>query len=140
MDYQDGTFGRRKQRINDFGMTTMDVVATLSDGNPGAVDVLCRLLNEGPTIDPDCALGGLANLLDLDSHGIYGSRIWMFYKNVCKQDLIRMVGLLRAVQLGLLEGHKLHSAIDNYGVGLDIPALIAQVKERLPRFAHQNKQ
>ncbi|MFZ2950919.1 MAG: hypothetical protein WA003_15700 [Desulfuromonadaceae bacterium] len=64
----------RKDRI-ELTDTPMPMIMKMSDGNPGAVNVLCRMLKEGEAIDRDSALGGYGALLGMDTHGIYGSRI-----------------------------------------------------------------
>lgn len=118
-------------------MSMMDVMMCMSDGNPGAMSVLIRLLKEAQLIDPQDVFGGLGTIMSLDTHGIYGPRIWMFYKDVCKQDLMSMIAVLRADQLGQLAGcsdKAIDHAIDNYGAGLDIPAIIEAVKKQLVEF------
>lgn len=111
----------------------LDAVVALAEGNPGAVTVMGDMLRDGGRIDPD-SFGGYANILDLDSYGIYGSRIWMLFKDVCRQSLPRTIAILRAVQLGYLDEKTLNHAIDNRGEGLDVEAMVAKVKERLPNF------
>jgi len=116
----------------------MDVVQKLAEGNPGAITVCMRILQETPQVDPDCGAGFLP-LLHLDSQRIYGSRIWMLYKDVCKQDIVSTLGMIRAVQLGYLPETELNHAIDNYGrkldgSNLDVEGLLAEVKTRLPNF------
>jgi hypothetical protein len=120
--------------------TPMDVIVKMSEGNPGAMTVLINLFKEGGEIDPDAAFGGLASVLDLDSHGIYGSRIWCLFKDVCGQDLTATVGVLRGCQLGLLPEADLLRAIDNYGQGIDVEDILEQVRERLPNFGGQQNQ
>ena len=115
--------------------TPQDMIIKLSEGNPGAMTICTRLLNEGAKIDPDSALGGYSNLLDLDTLNIYGGRIWMLYKDVCKEDIVKTVAMLRANQLGILQKDKLIHAIDNYGNGINVDELHTQVKDRLPSFA-----
>lgn len=115
-------------------MSMMDVVAELSEGVPGALVVCMRMLKDGDTIDPDNMLGGVGSLLSLDSQGIYGSRIWMLYKDVCGEDLTKTIALLRATQLGFVSDTDLDHAVDNRGAGVDVDALYAQVQERLPAF------
>lgn len=114
--------------------STITATTKLSEGNPGAVTVCIKLLKEGGEIDPDNLLGGLGCLLSLDSHAIYGASIWMLYKDVCGEDTVKVVALLRAVQLGILEEDKLIYAIGNYGEGIDVDNLYTLVKERLPTF------
>ena len=114
--------------------STMEVVKKISEGNPGAASVCIKLLQQGATVDPDGMFGGLGCLLSLDSHAIYGASVWMLYKDVCKEDLVKTIAVLRAVQLGLLDENKLIHAIGNYGKGIDVNATYDQVKERLPNF------
>ena len=111
-----------------------DILVKLSKGNPGAISVLTQMIKHTTTIDPDAAMGPLAHLLNLDSFSIYGPRIWMLYKDVCKQDLATMLAVLRAVQLGKLSRGTMNHAIDNYGEGMDIVSVIDIVKKELPNF------
>lgn len=115
--------------------TMMDSVVKLSEGNPGAMTVCVRLLNEGSDIDPYGVFGGFGILLILDTYNIYGPRIWMLFKDVCKQDLVKTIAALRTCQMGLFPIEKLQYAIDNYGDGVNIDELYRMVKGRLPRFA-----
>jgi hypothetical protein len=106
----------------------------LSQGNPGAVTVIVLLLEHAGYIDKDSALGGIGSLLQLDQLGIYGSRIWMLYSDVCNRSLPKMVALLRAVQLGILDSAALQRGIDSYGKGLDADRLLEMVKKELKGF------
>jgi len=127
-----------EQRIKDLSMSLLDVMVIMSDRNPGAVTVMIEMMDKTDAIDPDAVLGGLGSIVSLDTHSIYGPRIWMFYKDVCKQNMNTMLGLLRAAQLGFLSENKLNHGIDYYGDGLDIPDLLAQVKKQLPKFVLGN--
>jgi hypothetical protein len=109
-------------------------VFKMSEGNPGALTVLMRTLKESSAIDPDSFMGELTGLLSLDEEGIYGSRIWMFFKDVSGSSLETMLGLLRCVQLGFLSSESLQHAIDNHGEGIDVDDLIATLHKRLPAF------
>jgi hypothetical protein len=118
-------------------MTPFEALFVVVEGNPGALSVCMDLLQHAQAIDPDAALGGLGTLLTFDEERIYGSRIWMFFKDVCGGDIGKMLAVLRADQLGQLAGvtrEKISHAIDNRGVGLDVDAAVAAVKERLPDF------
>lgn len=113
----------------------MSAMMKMADGNPGAITVLLKLLEQGEAIDPDAAFGGFANIMSLDTHDIYGSEIWMFYKDLCDQDLINMIGLMRAVQLGFLSESALRSAIQQGAPSADwITEHVAKVREYLPNF------
>ena len=111
----------------------MDVIVELSEGNPGAAVVLGHILNTTKVIDPDNALGGLGVLLRLDSLEIYGPRIWMLYKDVCKEDIAKFLAVIRAEQLGQLFHEHLNEAIDGKHV-LDVGKIVTNVRNELPNF------
>ena len=117
----------------------MDVFKRMSEGNPGALTVMAEMLEKGASIDPQGFMGGLGAILSLDTHGIYGSRIWMLYKDVCNQSIISTLAILRACQLGFLRESDMIHAIDNYGAGIDMDALVKQVKQRLEKFAKEGE-
>jgi len=123
--------GSKRLELTD---TTQQAVFKLGEGNPGALRVCCDLLTHGAKIDPQNALGGVGSLLQLDSCGIYGPRIWMLYKDVCGENLYHMVAVLRGWQLGIVGQEELDHAIDNYSDGLDVQARAQAVKERLPQL------
>ena len=114
-------------------------IQKISEGNPGAVSVCTMMLKECPKIDPDIVFGGLGCLLSLDSHAIYGASVWMLYKDVCGEDIVKTLAVLRAVQLGLMEEEKLIYAIGNYGKGIDVNHIYDLVKEKLPNFNNTNE-
>jgi hypothetical protein len=124
----------QKPRINLMD-SVADVVFKMSDGNPGAVNVLVRLLKDGAAIDPDDFVGGLGVILSLDTHDIYGSHIWILFKDVSGSDLVTMCALLRGVQLGYLSESELVSAISNHKMeAARIQEIVQKVKDRLPKF------
>ena len=114
--------------------TEFSAAMKMGEGNPGAILVCAMMLKRGGEIDPDDFAGGLGPLLSMDTLGIYGSRIWMLYKDVCGEDLRVTCAVLRAHQLGYISSGALKDAIDNYGEGIDVPALVEKVEERLPNF------
>lgn len=118
--------------------TALDAIVKLAEGDPGAGVVCGQLLKQGAEIDPDAAMEGLTNLLALDTHAIYGCDIWMLYKDVCKENLAHVVGLLRAAQLGILTEGALKHAIQNRGDGIDVARTFQDVCDRLPNFAKAN--
>lgn len=116
--------------------TTISMIMKMTGGNPGAITVLAEVLQKNPYIDPDDFMGGLGPILGMDSHGIYEHRIWMLYKDVCNQNLLNMLGLLRAVQLGFLSDAVLDKAIDGEAPMpmVLVQEYLAKVQERLPLF------
>jgi hypothetical protein len=121
-------------RIKSLSMSFMDIMVAFAEGNPGACRVLSEIVTAAPKIDPDSALGALGPLCSLDNLDCYGSRIWMLYKDVCGQNINTMLGLLRCCQMGFTSDRKINAAIDGDKAALDIPALLAQLKEQLPDF------
>jgi len=84
-------------------MTMLDAMVSLAEGNPGAVAALTNLVKAAPTVDPQNALGPWSPLLSLDTNGTYGTNIHILFKDVCDQDSVKTLAVLRAVQLGLLD-------------------------------------
>lgn len=118
-------------------MTFEEILLKMSGGNPGAITVCMELLSKGEKVDPDASLGGFSSLLLLDTLGIYEGRIWGLYKDVCGCHIGKMIAVLRAKQLGQLAGidtQTLNYAIDNYGKGIDLDAVVAAVTGVLPNF------
>lgn len=118
--------------------TPMSAIIKLADGNPGAIGVCTELFKEGARIDPDAFGGGIAPLISLDSRGIYGSDIWCLYKYVCRESIVHVIAVLRAVQLGLFADFQLQHAIGNRGDGCDPAMLFDAACERLPNFKAAN--
>ena len=97
-----------------------------------------QILQQGPTIDTDAGpMGGFGSILQMDSLGIYGSRIWCLYKDVCGESIPKAIAMLRAYQMGQLAGvtkEALLHGIDNRGAGLNVDAAVAAVQKALPGF------
>lgn len=113
--------------------TVMDMLIKLAEGNPGALTALMKLSETSEKIDPDSFFGPLSPLLSLDTHGIYGPRIWVLWKDVCGMDPIKVQTLLRAVQLGFMSESELKRASDSSA--FDFQAINDKVRETLPAFA-----
>jgi len=117
---------------------TLSMLTKMAGGNPGALTVCMRLLQEGQDIDPDNVMGGFMHILALDTHKIYEEKIWMFYKDICGENLVTMVGLLRAIQLGYLREAVITNALNESYARVDqaiIDDAMAKVRQHLPEFA-----
>lgn len=114
--------------------TVPAILMKMSEGNPGAITVCAQILTKGAEIDPDDAMGGIGKILSLDTLGLYGSKIWMLFKDVCGQNIHRTLAVLRGWQLGFISSEMVRHAVDNRGEGLDLVDICRQVKERLPKF------
>lgn len=116
--------------------TPIDMIMKIAEGNPGAITVLMKIMMEGEKIDPDSH--PMLTIMALDTHDIYGSRVWQLYKDVCGQNLMHMLGLLRAVQLGFMPGRELSSHINGAPMADDgMEECMAKVREFLPNFAKE---
>ena len=59
-----------------------DSIFKMSEGNPGALKVLMNMLQKE---------NGLIYILTLDDMGIYGSKIWVGYKDHCGMDIDKYI-------------------------------------------------
>ena len=118
----------------DLNDSMLDVMTKMSEGNPGALTVCLNIIKNGEAIDPDNAMGGLGIILSLDTLGLYGSKIWMLFKDVCESDLAQMLAVLRGWQLGMLSETQVRHAVENRGDGINVSDICAKVVKRLPRF------
>ena len=117
-----------------------EAVFAMSGGNPGAIRVLVDSIEQGADIDPDAAsLNGFGFLMNLDTFGIYGSDIWVLYKDICDQNISRTMGLVRAVQCGCVSKNDLLEAIKaERRHNLDVQSALVKLKETLPNFQLDN--
>jgi len=113
-------------------MNFNDALWTMSEGNPGAIGVMMDGFRYADDIDPE-GMGGWGFLINLDAMGIYGSRIWCLYKDVCGESLSKSIGLVRSVQMGVIQAETLNAAIDGKG-SVHIERTLEKLKERLPSF------
>ncbi|MFH6945136.1 hypothetical protein [Flavobacterium sp. FlaQc-50] len=117
--------------------TMPDVLAKMSDGNFGAVDALMKLL-ASDHVDPDNYFGGLGVILTLDTWQIYGTDIYVLYSDICDKDIVKMIAVLRATQMGLFAESLLKDACSRQDYsGRDIVPvneLYEKVKQKLPKF------
>lgn len=118
----------------DLGDSLKDAIIKIGEGNPGALTVCMSLSSMTPTVDPDSGLGPWTYILFLDSLNIYGPRIWMLFKDVCAENIVTTIAILRATQLGFIARDNLKHAIDYHGDGIGVADAIRMVEERLPRF------
>jgi hypothetical protein len=110
-----------------------DLLFRMSEGNPGAIAVLMDGFKKSESIDPDNWAGPLGLVVNLDWLGIYGSRIWILYKDVCGENIARTIAILRSVQMGIISKEDLESAMERKST-LDIPSILEKIKAELPNL------
>jgi len=120
--------------------STVDVLFKMSEGNPGALQVIMGILEQGDKIDPENAFGGLGTVMLLDTYEIYGPRIYMLCSDCCRKDLVAVFTMVRAVQMGMHSVEELNASIgtDLGGRGTDIyekaQELCKELQTKLPKF------
>ena len=75
---------KKREKIS-LGMSVFDVVTTMSEGNPGALTVMMRLMEKRGHMD------GIFDILSLDDMNMRGSQIWVAYKDYCGQDIEKFI-------------------------------------------------
>lgn len=129
--------GNEKIKLTD---STMDVVVKMSEGNPGAMNVIMQMLQPN-NIDPDNAMGGLGAILLMDTYGIYGTDIYILNNDICDRSLPKTLAVLRATQMGMFDSNILKDACHRQDRSrkqlVPVEELYLKVKERLPNFDAQ---
>lgn len=120
-------------RIKPRSMSVQDAVLAMCRNDAGPIIACMELLKHGRRVDPDAG-HPIRSLIQLDELGIYDGRIWILWNDVCGRDVVKMLAVLRASQLGELDAGELNCVIDNGGAGLDLDAIVEEVKRQLPRF------
>lgn len=98
-------FVSKETRVNLMD-TPKDTIIKMSDGNPGGLNVMLDIIENGLDIDGNNAFNkqarcGYGTLLLLDTYNIYGSDIWVLYKDMCGQNLVKTIAVLRMMQTGM---------------------------------------
>lgn len=91
-------------------MTLTDVVVTMSKGVIGTARVLADVVKHADAIDPNNMPQGLGFMMMCDTYGIYGSDIWLLYKDACQEDLGKMMLAVRATQMGFISESQLKAS------------------------------
>jgi hypothetical protein len=80
----------------DLADSLTDVVFKMSEGNPGAVNVLSQILNKDQ-------MAGMMNILSLDDMNMRGPQIWVGYKDHCGEDIDTFINKIRGRDLQMLK-------------------------------------
>lgn len=87
-------------------MSIEDVLYVMSEGNPGAINVLVQMLS-----DKNFQRGMLDFLL-LDSLGIRGPKIWGLYNDCCERDFVKYNRTLMAIRCGAFSQKEIDTNLD----------------------------
>ena len=131
-------------RINIFEDSIIQCVTKLADGNPGAASCLCRLLEITFKNPHNLPINGANMLLLLDRWGIYGTDIYVLWNDICDGDFVKVLELLSATYLNLLNPAVLADACsrqDRSGKSLiNIEQVVRNTKTFFPYFDNMERQ
>ncbi len=138
--------GRNKRIRHWDGMS--ETVSRLADGDAGVIRILESVTEAGPKVDPKTKVvrdGGSGTddprqlpLVALDESGIYGKDIEGLYQ-LCNRHPGKMVAVLRATTLGLVDAPAIKAALQPVGIlragGLDVDGIVTAVESAVPEFS-----
>jgi len=112
----------------------------MADGNPGSIVALNRMM--ASRIDKDAEpWNGIDVIMALDSAGIYGGDVYIFFNDICHNNVLGAITLLRGMQLGFVDKIILADACrrqDRSGASIITFEFIQEtynkVKQHLPNF------
>lgn len=120
--------------------STFGCVVKLAAGNPGAAVALHELMEKTLRVDPEIGLGPLHYILWIDELDLSAPEIHVFFKDVCKCQVVNMCALLRGKQLGYVKESDILSAVKTARPGpsvpaFDFPELVRTIQKEVPAFA-----
>jgi hypothetical protein len=92
----------------------------LAEGNTTAAAALADLVAECRAIDDTCD-HPFRYLIQLDRYKVRGMYLAALYRDVCNEDLVKMLGLLRWAELGRLRPTDIRAAITRATGGITPP-------------------
>lgn len=93
--------------------TMIDIVVKMSEGNIGAVTCLMEMIEKK---DWYYNTPSLLMIMNFDSLGLYGSKIYMLWNDCCDRDLVKLELVLRNWQMGKLSESEIYNNL-NQGRG-----------------------
>ena len=91
-----------KEKING-NMNVIDMVVTMSEGNPGAINVIMTMLSD-PSMAPF--------LLLCDTLGIRGSRLYMLHNDCCRRNNEKFKRTLTMIKRGIFSEEEINACLD----------------------------
>lgn len=124
---------RLPARTAPVGLDTINAVAL---DIPRAVVICVKVARVAATIDPDADFGPDGWLLHLSTLNVKGADIVTLHDKVCEGDVVLLLALLRAVQIGHIKASDLRiwiyqaRPLDTF----EACCLLEAVRRDLPRF------
>ena len=105
----------------------------LVGSNPGSLVLLCSIKKEYDA--KGCSDGCFEKVLStLKKNQIHGHKIWILFKEVCKENKDKFFTIINAINLGFVTLNQVSFAIDNHGEGIDFSAVEQTVLPVLPHI------
>ncbi len=125
-----------------------ETIARLADNAPESVHALKAVTDAAPKVDPNTKILNpspvdsqdprFLPLKALDNAGIYGKDIEGLYQ-ICGRHPGKMVAVLRAIPLGLIDAPAIQAALKPMGMlrvgGLDVDGITKEVEKAAPEFS-----
>ena len=92
-----------KERITA-DMNMLEMIVTMSEGNPGAATCLMQMLQEDPMT--------MLDILWFDSMEIYGSKIYMLWNDCCGRDFGKLKQTIKYLESGRLSKEQIHENLN----------------------------
>lgn len=97
---------------------TMEILYKMSEGNPGAISILTKLLSKETTQE---LVDSIINvILPLDTLGVYGSKLYMLWVDACDNNTDKVKKVIELWRNGKLTKEEIHENLNqNYAKPFD---------------------
>ena len=92
-----------KERITA-DMNMLEMIVTMSEGNPGAATCLMQMLQEDPM--------AMLDILWFDSMEIYGSKIYMLWNDCCGRSMTKLKETIKYLKTGVVTKEQIHENLN----------------------------
>ena len=105
----------------------------LAEGNEQAVQIIFEIIHNWHRIDPQLDVGPIRLIIQIDRAELYGDKLVDFYEKVCDKNPLKLVTVLRAIDLGILRPNEPLEALAGERV-LNLETCNRMIREFLPKF------
>lgn len=109
----------KETRIN-LSDNLMEIVTKLSEGNPGALNVLMGIVDKFK----NDTVKILKNFLIIDTMNLYGSHLYMLWNDCCDRDLDKTLKIIDYYCNGKITDNDINERIKNVGYGKNFDDLL----------------
>lgn len=92
--------------------STMEILYKMSEGNPGAISILTKLLSKETTQE---LVDSIMNvILPLDTLGVYGSKLYMLWVDACDNNTDKVKKVIELWRTGKLTREEIHENLNQH--------------------------